>query len=109
ATNTDLTLDSSLVSGGAGIAYDVGTGENRTLTVAASTLDADTLGVRDTNASSLVASVDSNPASTATVNIEDSILLEPPAAERPNSTGNLSIDCADSETPSTSQTQEGTL
>ncbi len=108
ATNTDLTLESSLVSGGTGIAYNVGSGDHRTLTVAASTIDAATTGVRDTNTNSLVASVDNDPASTATVNVEGSILLEPPVAERPSSTGNVTINCANSEIPDTSQPQAGT-
>ncbi len=109
ATNTDLTLDSALVSGGTGIAYDIGSGDSRTLTVSASTIDADTPGVRDEDANSLIATVDSDPASIATVNIEGSILLETPAAQRPNSTGAVTIDCTNSETPNVNQTQAGTV
>jgi hypothetical protein len=59
--------------------------------------------------SSLIATVDNDPASTATVNIEGSILLEPPAAQRPNSTGTAAIDCANSEVPNVNQAQAATV
>lgn len=64
-------------------------------------------GVRDANAHSLTASV-SDSQSSVTVNVEGSILLETPTAQRPDSTGTITINCANTEIPNTSQPQAET-
>jgi PKD domain len=125
ARGLSLIVENSLVLGGCGISFLATGGETYTLTVASSTIDAGKLGVRDKNATSITATVDENAASTALVNVEASILLEPPAAKIPSAavatvtapavtvgpggTGTVTIHCSYTEVPSVNQVQSGSL
>jgi hypothetical protein len=118
-----LVLENSLVLGGSGMLFTATGGETDTLTVASSTIDAGEVGVREENVNSITATVDKNAASTALVNIEASILLEPPAANvppvimstvavpavtvGPGETGTVTIHCSHTEVPAVSQMQSG--
>ncbi|HEY7893090.1 MAG TPA: PKD domain-containing protein [Solirubrobacteraceae bacterium] len=120
-----LVLENSLVLGGSGMLFTATGGETDTLTVASSTIDAGEEGVRDKNVNSITATVDKNAASTALVNIETSILIEPPAAKippviistvaasavavGPGGTGTVTIHCSYTEVPGVSQKQSGTV
>lgn len=125
AEGLGLVLENSLVLGGSGILFTATRGETDTLTVASSTIAAGEEGVRDKNVNSITATVDKNPASTALVNIEASILIEPPAATipplitttvaapavtvGPGGTGTVTIHCSFTEVPDVSQRQSGTV
>jgi PKD domain len=120
-----LVLENSLVLGGCGILFLATDGETDTLTVASSTIDAGKLGVRDKNANSITATVDENAASTALVNIEASLLLEPPAAKIPPVTAptvtapavtvgpggspTVAVHCSYTEVPGVTQAQSGSV
>jgi hypothetical protein len=120
-----LILENSLVLGGSGMLFHATGGEADTLTVASSTIDAGEQGVRDNNVNSITATVEENAASTALVNIEASILVEPPAAKippvivptvavpavtvGPGGTGTVTVHCSYTEVPGVSQVQSGAV
>lgn len=121
AEDVQLAIDNSLVTGGSGITFGAFRGESLSATLADSTVDAATLGVRDKQTSSLTALVDSNTASSAHVEVKGSILVEPPAAQLPpplvrpplprTSTPpvrRVAVDCSYTEVPSTSQVESAT-
>ncbi len=100
--NADVALDSSDVLGGQFTAFDADSGTSDTLTIASSTIDAGTLGVRGPNAS-VVAHADNAVGSTAVVNIEGSILVEAPQANVAGSNGHATVTCGYTEVPTTTQ------
>jgi hypothetical protein len=117
-----LVLENSLVLGGSGILFQADGGETDTLTVASSTIDAGQLGVRDENVNSITAIIDKNRVSSAVVNIEASLLVEPPAATIPakavatvavapptTGSGTVTVHCSNTEVPGVSQAASGLL
>jgi hypothetical protein len=98
----NATFDSSeLLGGERGAYFAQAAGKTRTLTLASSTLDAGELGIRDAGALGVEALAE-NTASTADVNIEGSIVLEPSRAN--TGTGDTaSVTCGYSDVPSQSQ------
>jgi hypothetical protein len=110
AQGVNLAIDSSEILGGhVGISFGATGGVARTLTVASSTVDAGALGTRDAlPLGSLQASADSTAGSAATVNIEGSILLEPPQAVVGGAPGRATVNCTNTEVPPTVQTASAT-
>ncbi len=106
---TDLTIDSSLLLGATKIGVEwTHAGEKQgELTIAGSTIDAGTLGVRDPSPVSDVYAVGGGPpGSQADVRVEGSILMDPQTATGAGE-GQLSIACSYSDVPS--QKQASTL
>jgi hypothetical protein len=109
AISANMTLDSSEVLGGAnGVLFDQGAGKLRTLTVAASTIDAGQLGQADPSGVSDVEAGVGPPASIADVNIEGSILFEPQLTEIGAGGKEAVVNCIDSAVPSQSQAASAT-
>jgi hypothetical protein len=79
----------------------------RTLTLAASTIDAGQLGQSDPSGVSDVQAIVGPPASIADVNVEGSILLDPQLAEVAGGGKEAVIDCVDSAVPNQSQAASG--
>jgi hypothetical protein len=100
--NADVALDSSEVLGGLDTTFDADSGTSDTLTVASSTIDAGALGVRGSGPS-VLAHADNADGSTAVVNVEGSILVEPPQADVAGSNGRATINCSYTEVPTTTQ------
>jgi PKD domain len=112
ATDVNLALDSSEVLGGSpGIFYRVLPPPNlgRVLTIASSTVDAGTLGVRDSSpVSSVAAFTDNNAGDAAIVNVQGSILVEPPASTTLGTNATAAVNCFASDVPDTTQAATGT-
>jgi hypothetical protein len=100
--NADVVLDSSEVLGGLDTTFDADSGTSDTLTVASSTIDLGTLGVRGSGPS-VMAHADNAVGSTAGVNVEGSILVEPPQANVAGSNGQATVNCSYTEVPTTTQ------
>jgi PKD domain len=110
AGNVKVLVDSSEVLGGKGTLYSIGSGVSRTLTIVSSTIDAGALGARDASpVQSLLVTADNTAGTAATVAIEGSILVEPPAATRAGTTGTAKVECASTEVPDTTQAATATL
>jgi hypothetical protein len=98
----NATFDSSeLLGGERGVYFFQPDSKTRTLTLASSTVDAGTLGVRDVGALGVEALAE-NTASVADVDIEGSIVLEPQRANTANK-DTASVTCSYSDVPSQSQ------
>jgi hypothetical protein len=113
-SNDNVVVDSSLVLGGdVGVLFQASGGSARALTLASSTVDAGTLGTRDTaTAASLTATAANTAGSAAIVNVQGSILVEAPAASRGGANGTSTVNCIETEVPGTTQTAgptEGTI
>jgi hypothetical protein len=105
----NVTLDSSELLGAQnGVVFEQQAGKTRTLTVAASTIDAGTLGTRD---AAPVHGIDvisgGTGASTADVNIEGSIVLEGQEATV-EAGDSANVACSNSDVPSQTQTASAT-
>ncbi len=110
ASNVAMAVDSSALLGGSGLLFQTSSGAGRTLTVASSTIDAGAVGVRNAApVKSLTASADNSSGSTAIVNVEGSILVEPPAAVRSGTNGTAVVNCSHTEVPNTTQTASASL
>lgn len=135
AEAVNLVLEDSLLLEGSGVAFAAVGGETYTLTVASSTIDAATPGVRDEKVNSIRAVAYGGSTSLAEVHIEGSILVEPPAivlhqislptvrtasaagppgpdtVERAvavlNENGEVKIDCSYTEVPEANEIQPG--
>jgi hypothetical protein len=106
----NVLLDSSELLGGMGINFTATGGSPHTLTIASSTIDAGTLGVRDpAPVQSVAASADNTAGSDAIVDVEGSILVEPPSAIVGGSSGHAVVNCFDTEVPPTTQTATASL
>lgn len=108
--NVNMAVDSSELLGGSELDFQASLGVSRTLTIASSTVDAGTLGTRDIAPVQSVLAQATNMAGTAAlVNVEGSILLEPPAATRGGTTSTASVTCSDTEVPDTTQSATSSL
>jgi hypothetical protein len=107
--NSNATVDSSEILGGhSGVTFEHSTGKARTLTIAGSTIDAGNLGERDGAGVFGVSDLASGTASTANVNIEGSILLEPQQAIIGAGENLANVTCAYSDVPNQTQAAKGT-
>jgi PKD domain len=111
ASNVDAAVDSSeLLGGSAGVAFTATGGDAQTLTLASSTIDAGTLGIRDaTPISSVEAVTDNTAGSAALVNVEGSILVEPPTTSRSGTNGTANVNCVYTEVPATTEVASATV
>lgn len=99
----NLTVDSSELLGGTGLAFLGSSGTSRLLAVAGSTLDAGALGVRDGALRSLTVATDNTVGTFARGTVQGSILVEAPAATRAGANSTSSVVCTNTEAPSTVQ------
>jgi hypothetical protein len=106
-SNTNLTLDSSEVLGGKNAIVDEVASKTKTVTVAASTIDAANLGVADGGAVRDVVAIAGKGNSIVNVGIEGSILLEPQLALVGVEGHSAKIACSNSDVPSQSQAEGG--
>jgi hypothetical protein len=111
ASNVNVIADSSELLGGVqALDFSVSGGVTRALTLASSTVDAGGLGTRNAAPiQSLSASADNTAGSMALVNVEGSILVEPPAATRAGAAGAATVNCTYSEVPGSAQAASPTL
>jgi hypothetical protein len=109
AVDGNALVDSSLIIGGVdGIGFAAEGGNARQLTVISSTIDAGAPGVRDTTPIfSIDATTDSTSGSRALATVEGSILVEPPAATVDGAGTFSTLNCANTEVPSTTQVASG--
>ena len=108
ANNVNIAVDSSALLGGGGLYFGAAGAQPRTLTVVSSTIDTETLGTRDAApARSVSASTDNMLGSVALVNVEGSILVEPPAALQGGATSPATVNCSFTEVPGTTQLAGG--
>ena len=109
ALNGNLTLDSSEILGGhLGVSFEQGAGKTRTLTLAASTIDAGNLGVADGAGVSGVGVFAATGNNTAKADIKGSILLEPQIATVALGGKSATITCTNSDIPNQTQAPKGT-
>jgi len=106
---SNATIDSSeLLGGTSGVMLVHEEGKTRTVTIAGSTIDAGVLGARDGAGVYGVSDLASNKASTANVNIEGSILLEPQRALLGVGAKAATVTCTYSDVPSQAQAATAT-
>jgi hypothetical protein len=106
---SNTTVDSSeLLGGTTGVMLEQEEGKTRTVTIAGSTIDAGVLGARDGAGVYGVSDLASGKASSANVNIEGSILLEPQHALLGASGKAAVVTCTYSDAPSQAQAATAT-
>ncbi len=109
AINANATLDSSELLGGVkGVFFQHGASKQRTVTIAASTIDAGEAGVADGPGVHDVEVGAGGTASHADVAIEGSILLEQQAAGMGPGGNSATVTCSNSDVPSQLQAATGT-
>jgi hypothetical protein len=99
-SDANAAFDSSELLGGLRTIFSAQSGKTNTLTIASSTIDVGQLGVRDssTDGFASVAAEGGSSGTDAVVNIEGSILVEAPELS-----GDGSVNCSDTEVPTTTQ------
>jgi hypothetical protein len=110
AGNVDTTLDSSLILGGSTSLFGTTGGFVRSTNVVSSTVDAGALGTRDAGPiAALTATSDNTAGSRMLVNVQGSVLVEPPAATRAGTNGTSIVNCSTTEVPGTTQAATAAL
>jgi fibronectin-binding autotransporter adhesin len=99
-SNANTAFDSSELLGGLRTTFNAQSGKTDTLMIASSTIDVGQLGVRDsaTDGFASVAADGGSSGTNAVVNVEGSILVEAPELS-----GDGSLNCSDTEVPTTTQ------